>query len=271
MSKQDLIKVVQRSINDAAFRRQLTTDTANAIRGYSLTPDEVGALRSRDSGKLTAFGVDTRMSKVFAIDQGALGSATITSESGAIGNAAVTGGGPRDAAPVWVGDGAAHGAIQTPDAAERNASIIGDPQLSATSVQSPDAVDRNLAVSSTGSEPRDSEPVWVGDLGNAATGAVQSPDAMERNAAFTGGAEPRDSDPVWIGDLGNAATGAVQSPDAMDRNAAFTGSGTEPRDSDPVWIGDTAAPLDAHAAPIDGSPEADSTGDLSTGDGNLQQ
>jgi len=234
MSKQDLIKVVQRSINDAAFRRQLTTDTANAIRGYSLTPDEVGALRSRDSGKLTAFGVDTRMSKVFAIDQGALGSATITSESGAIGNAAVTGGGPRDAAPVWVGDGAAHGAIQTPDAAERNASIIGDPQLSATSVQSPDAVDRNLAVSSTGSEPRDSEPVWVGDLGNAATGAVQS-------------------------------------PDAMDRNAAFTGSGTEPRDSDPVWIGDTAAPLDAHAAPIDGSPEADSTGDLSTGDGNLQQ
>jgi len=234
MSKQDLIKVVQRSINDAAFRRQLTTDTANAIRGYSLTPDEVGALRSRDSGKLTAFGVDTRMSKVFAIDQGALGSATITSESGAIGNAAVTGGGPRDAAPVWVGDGAAHGAIQTPDAAERNASIIGDPQLSATSVQSPDAVDRNLAVSSTGSEPRDSEPVWVGDLGNAATGAVQS-------------------------------------PDAMDRNAAFTGSGTEPRDSDPVWIGDTAAPLDAHAAPIDGTPEADSTGDLSTGDGNLQQ
>src|SRR5439155_275126 len=173
MSKQDLIKVVQRSINDAAFRRQLTTDTANAIRGYSLTPDEVGALRSRDSGKLTAFGVDTRMSKVFAIDQGALGSATITSESGAIGNAAVTGGGPRDAAPVWVGDGAAHGAIQTPDAAERNASI--------------------------------------------------------------------------------------------------TGSGTEPRDSDPVWIGDTAAPLDAHAAPIDGSPEADSTGDLSTGDGDLQQ
>src|SRR5213594_3137482 len=234
MSKQDLIKVVQRSINDAAFRRQLTTDTANAIRGYSLTPDEVGALRSRDSGKLTAFGVDTRMSKVFAIDQGALGSATITSESGAIGNAAVTGGGPRDAAPVWVGDGAAHGAIQTPDAAERNASIIGDPQLSATSVQSPDAVDRNLAVPSTGSEPRDSEP-------------------------------------VWIGDLGNAATGAVQSPDAMDRNAAFTGSGTEPRDSDPVWIGDTAAPLDAHAAPIDGSPEADSTGDLSTGDGDLQQ
>jgi len=57
----------------------------------------------------------------------------------------------------------------------------------------------------------------------------------------------------------------------MDRNAAFTGSGSEPRDSSPAWIGDRGAPLDAHAAPIDGAPEADSTGDLSTGDGNLQQ
>src|SRR5947208_14231488 len=108
MSKQDLIKVVQRSINDAAFRRQLTTDTANAIRGYSLTPDEIGALRSRDAGKLTAFGVDTRMSKVFTVDQGALG------------NAYVVTGEPKDFAPVWIGDGAAHGVVQTPDAAERN-------------------------------------------------------------------------------------------------------------------------------------------------------
>src|ERR671935_549310 len=135
MSKQDLIKVVQRSISDAAFRRQLTTDANSALRGYSLTPEEIGALRSRDAGKLTAFGVDTRMSKVFTIDQGALGNATI---SGA-------GAEPRDTNPAWIGDSQARGAVQTPDAAARNAAIIGDPQLSATSVQSPDAADRNAA------------------------------------------------------------------------------------------------------------------------------
>jgi len=195
MSKQDLIKVVQRSINDAAFRRQLTTDTTGALRGYSLTPDEIGALRSRDAGRLTAFGVDTRMSKVFTIDQGAMGNATITGDSGAMHT------------------------VQTPDASERNAAIIGDPQL-------------------------------------ATTGGVQSPDAVDRNLAFTsGGSEPRDSEPVWVGDLGETATGAVQSPDAMDRNALLSGGGVEPRDTDPTWIGDTAAPTN-YSAPIDGSPES---------------
>src|SRR5919201_150263 len=102
MSKQDLIKVVQRSISDAAFRRQLTTDANSALRGYSLTPEEIGALRSRDAGKLSAFGVDTRMSKVFTIDQGALGNATITSGSE-----------PRDVAPAWIGDSQARGAVRS--------------------------------------------------------------------------------------------------------------------------------------------------------------
>lgn len=280
MSKQDLIKVVQRSINDAAFRRQLTNDTANALRGYSLTPDEISALRSRDAGKLTAFGVDTRMSKVFTIDQGALGNATITS-----------GGEPRDTAPVWVGDGAAHGSVQTPDAAarnaaftsessargavqspdamERNAAIIGDPTLAATgAVQSPDAIDRNLAYAAGGgSSVRDSEPVNIGDTA-APTNAAPidgSPEASF-NAATTGGMGVRDSEPVWVGDLGQA-TGAVQSPDAMDRNALITGGGAEPRDTEPTWIGDNDGTTSEHTYSGDDAAGPEHT----TGDGDLQQ
>jgi len=93
MSKQALLGVVQRSINDGAFRRQLATDASGALRDYDLTVDEVAALRSRDAAKLASFGVDVRMSKVFALDPGM------------IGTAAVAGGETRDIAPVFFGDG----------------------------------------------------------------------------------------------------------------------------------------------------------------------
>jgi hypothetical protein len=183
VSKEALTKVVQRSINDAAFRRQLATDASGALRGYDLTADEIGAMRSRDAAKLTAFGVDIRMSKVFTLDPGMAGSATLTSGSE-----------PRDVAPVWVGDGSAQAA--------------------------------------TGSEPRDVAPMWIGDSANAHT--------------YSG-----------------------------DDNAGPEGGlivGTEPRDIAPVWIGETSVSGDGYATDegqltngVDGSEH------LATGDGNLQQ
>ena len=94
MSKEALVKVIQRSIDDAMFRRQLATDASGALRGYDLTADELSAMRSRDAERLAAFGIDRRMSKVFTIDPGSAGSATLTS-----------GIEPRDVAPVWIGDG----------------------------------------------------------------------------------------------------------------------------------------------------------------------
>ncbi|HEY3218729.1 MAG TPA: Os1348 family NHLP clan protein [Candidatus Limnocylindria bacterium] len=94
MSKEALTKVVQRAISDQAFRRQLARDASGALRGYDLTADEINAMRSRDVAKLTGFGVDLRMSKVFVFDQGAAGSASLTGGSE-----------PRDTAPVWIGDG----------------------------------------------------------------------------------------------------------------------------------------------------------------------
>jgi hypothetical protein len=190
MSKEALTKVVQRSISDAAFRHQLTTDPSGALRGYDLTADEISAMRSRDAAKLTAFGVDVRMSKVFTLDPGTTGAATLTSGSE-----------PRDTAPVWVGDGSISAA--------------------------------------TASEPRDTAPLWIGD------------------AAVAAGSEPRDTAPVWVGD--GSISGATAG---------------EPRDIAPVWIGETNVASDSYA-----TDEGQLTNDVpegsdlhvTTGGGDLNQ
>jgi hypothetical protein len=72
MSKEAITKVVQRAISDAGFRRQLSTDPTGALRGFDLSADETAALRAGDAGRLSAMGVDQRMSKAFV-----LGGATV--------------------------------------------------------------------------------------------------------------------------------------------------------------------------------------------------
>jgi hypothetical protein len=79
MSKEALAKVVQRAISDASFRRRLSSDTAGALRGFDLTPDEVSALRAGDAGRLSTLGVDQRMSKSFAL--GGMAAATRMAQS----------------------------------------------------------------------------------------------------------------------------------------------------------------------------------------------
>jgi hypothetical protein len=79
MSKEALAKVVQRAISDASFRRQLGSDTAGALRGFDLTPDEVSALRAGEAGRLSTLGVDQRMSKSFAL--GGMAAATLSAQS----------------------------------------------------------------------------------------------------------------------------------------------------------------------------------------------
>lgn len=65
MSKGTVNQVIQRAIGDAAFRRQLQNDPKKALAGFDLTADERSAITSGDPGKLTALGVDQRMSKAF--------------------------------------------------------------------------------------------------------------------------------------------------------------------------------------------------------------
>jgi NAD dependent epimerase/dehydratase family enzyme len=45
MSSKQLGTVIQRAISDGAFRRQLQSDPASALRGFDLTSDEVAAIR----------------------------------------------------------------------------------------------------------------------------------------------------------------------------------------------------------------------------------
>lgn len=73
MSKEAITKVVQRAISDAGFRRQLSTDPTGALRGFDLSADETAALRAGDAGRLSALGVDQRMSKAFALGGVAMG------------------------------------------------------------------------------------------------------------------------------------------------------------------------------------------------------
>lgn len=94
MSREALAKVIQRSISDGAFRRQLATDPTGALRGYELSADEFSAIKSGDSRRLTALGVEQRMSKAFTISGDAAGadsvSKAVTSDLGASWNAALT-------------------------------------------------------------------------------------------------------------------------------------------------------------------------------------
>src|SRR5579859_7630963 len=73
MASKNLGAVIQRAISDGAFRRQLQSDPAAALRGFNLTAAEVAAIRTGDSGTLMSLGVDQRMSKAFTAGRELLG------------------------------------------------------------------------------------------------------------------------------------------------------------------------------------------------------
>lgn len=105
MSNGAVQQVIQRAIGDAAFRRQLQSDPGKALSGMDLTKDERAAVTSGDPARLTALGVDQRMSKAFGLsgveaskamaidDAGGGGTATAIDEipglSGKLGHKAV--------------------------------------------------------------------------------------------------------------------------------------------------------------------------------------
>lgn len=67
MTRDAVAKVIQRAISDGSFRNQLTRDTTTALRGFDLTPTEIAAIKSGDSGRISSLGVDLRMSKAFML------------------------------------------------------------------------------------------------------------------------------------------------------------------------------------------------------------
>jgi len=126
VSNESVKKVVQRAISDGAFRRQLSTDPTTALRGFDLSAAEAAAIRSGDAGRLSAFGVDLRMSKAFylgandgtassvsnvvASDLGARGSGVLSSfnsstleSADSMRNAALVSGDTSDTDPMLAG------------------------------------------------------------------------------------------------------------------------------------------------------------------------
>lgn len=164
MSKEALAKVIKRSLSDPAFRRRISTDTT-ALSGFDLTADETAALRSGDPGKLAAFGIDQRMSKIFMIDPG--NGASVVAGTSSV---------PRDVEPYWVGgseDAVPSGGAEPRDVEPYWAGGASD---AVTSGGTDGATD---ALAGAGNEPRDIEPYWTGDGSDAVPGAGNEPRDVE--------------------------------------------------------------------------------------------
>src|SRR5437762_5089740 len=89
VARQAVIQVIQRAVSDAAFRRQLQREPATALAGFDLTADERASITTGDPTRLTALGVDQRMSKAFAL--GAAADASTPVNSSAIDNPGTAG------------------------------------------------------------------------------------------------------------------------------------------------------------------------------------
>lgn len=132
MSKEALAKVVQRAISDGAFRRQLSSNPGAALQGFDLSSDEFAAIKSGDSGRLSALGVDLRMSKAFTLSSDhATGDAvakSVSNDLGASYTGAVTTGGQGSAgsSALISGDASDNDAmISSGDGLGREGAIIG--------------------------------------------------------------------------------------------------------------------------------------------------
>lgn len=186
MSKQSVNQVIQRAIGDAAFRRQLQRDPAGALSGFDLTADERAAVTSADPTRLTALGVDQRMSKAFAIG-GMSASQVVTGE---------TAGG---LAPVLVDESTmtGHGALIDPGNAGSDAALIsGDTASSAVLV--PDAgAAATSGIVDTGFEGPTLDAGFVDDASGTATASSD---------VQTAGTQVDDLNQGYPGDAASSAT-----------------------------------------------------------------
>jgi hypothetical protein len=66
MTETVLKQIVQRAVRDGSFRAQLRSDPNQALAGYGITTEERSALASGDPTRLSALGVDQRMSKAYS-------------------------------------------------------------------------------------------------------------------------------------------------------------------------------------------------------------
>jgi hypothetical protein len=195
MASKNLGAVIQRAISDGAFRRQLQSDPATALRGFNLSPDEIAAIRSGDSGKLMSLGVDQRMSKAFTVGANFLGGAMRSTTSDLT---------PGGAANTLVGDqtsGAREGIVGDPTSNAENAHSTGtlsgtraihedapfegnahgvvDPTISGTRAIHEDAPADLRSAASTGDLSGTRAVNDVAPFGTPGTSAIEDPNAPE--------------------------------------------------------------------------------------------
>src|SRR5438477_802572 len=238
MSK-NLERVIQRAISDAAFRRQLQSNPAAALRGFKLTDDEVAALRSGDAGKLMSLGIDQRMSKAF--DLGGTMSMNAASRAGttelSVGGLAITDDAPRAAT------GLDSGALNTSNAAV-DPGVIGDPRQ--TSANAAAAAAGRVGSLGTGGESvrssvRDVQPANVGGTQVTDDGQLSMGDRVITSAGSdTIRSAVRDVGPTEL-------RGATYSGDdtwglGYLASDATTGSVSRIRDAEPFDTRDVADP-----------------------------
>src|SRR6266545_1362393 len=266
MSKDSLAKVVQRAISDAGFRRQLSKDPAGALRGFKLSADEMSAIRTGDAGRLSALGIDQRMSKAFVLG-GALGATRLS-------------GSDLPSSGATLDDGMGSGV---------HTMIPADPNSSATADASGDTASSGTAINDDPDgflAARDADAA----AGTAASGtainddpdgflAARDADAIASTPTvhvgddwkFASRVAPDSTSTVRTGDDWKFEAGHSAGADGMANYPAHDGlagpSGVETVRAGDDWAragGQVAA--DGTAAPLEGSPEA-TAADIASGSG----
>ena len=215
MASKNLGAVIQRAISDGAFRRQLQSDPAAALRGFNLTPNEVAAIRSGDASKLTALGVDQRVSKAFTVGGGFLGatrSAISDMGTGATSNGIVGDlTGTRDA--LTTGNLSGTRAVNDVAPFEGNVNAVIDPTISGTRAihDTPPTDLRSAATTGDLSGTRAVNDTPPGDLRSAAT-----------TGDLSGTRAVNDSEPTDL--RAAASTGDVSGTRAVNDTPPFEGN-----------------------------------------------
>jgi hypothetical protein len=256
MASKNLGAVIQRAISDGAFRRQLQSDPAAALRGFNLSPDEVAAIRSGDSGKLMSLGIDQRMSKAFAFSGTGLGGSAVRSSvadlnAGSTSNALTTDnaasrdgiiGDPGQASREAISTGTTSGvrAINDNPPFEGNVNAVNDPTVAGTRTVN-DVAPFGTTGSSAIEDPNSPEfrnAAATGDLngvraindvapfGTTGSSAIEDPNSPEFAAAQgTGDLSVRAVNDV--APFGTTGTSAIEDPTSTEFAAAQgTGSGS---------------------------------------------
>jgi len=199
MASKNLGAVIQRAISDGAFRRQLQSDPAAALRGFNLSPDEVAAIRSGDSGKLMSLGIDQRMSKAFAFSGTGLGGSAVRSSvadlnAGSTSNALTTDnaasrdgiiGDPGQASREAISTGTTSGtrAINDNPPFEGNVNAANDPTVAGTRVIHDSGPVDLRSAAATGDFNGTRSVNDVAPFGTTGSSAIEDPNSPEFAAA----------------------------------------------------------------------------------------